>query len=241
MGERNTQDMQRQKPNQDKIVVFTGSGVSAPSGLATFRDPDGIWSRYNIEEVATPQAWQDNPARVLNFYNERRVQLGTVQPNAAHTSLAELETEYQVVIITQNVDDLHERAGSSTVYHLHGELTKVRSTGTTPAIYDVGYSKVHPGDTCEAGYQLRPHVVWFGESIFCTEEALHHFQSCDILIIAGTSLTVHPAAGLALQTPSRSEKYLIDLNAINAPTGFTLLQGSADHILPKLVKKLKGC
>ena len=221
-----------------KIVAFTGSGVSSPSGLATFRDPGGIWTRYDVNEVATPEGWRKNPAQVLAFYNERRLQLGTVRPNPAHTALAALETDHRVVVITQNVDDLHERAGSSQVYHLHGELTKVRSSGNEKDIVDVGYTTVNPGDYCKAGHQLRPHVVWFGESIFCTEEALLHIQSCDILIVAGTSLQVYPAAGFVQHAPPHARRYLIDLDTSTAPDGFIPLQGSADQVLPKLCNLL---
>ena len=221
-----------------QIVVFTGSGVSAPSGLATFRDPDGIWSRYRVEDVATPQAWAKDPAKVLHFYNLRRTQLGTVLPNPAHRALARLEQKHEVTVITQNVDNLHERAGSSRVLHLHGELTKVRSTRYSSEVLDVGYNEVTFGDRCSRGAQLRPHVVWFGEQIFHTDEALWLFRNCDMVIIAGTSLTVYPAAALAMEAPAGAQRYLVDLHSPAIPHGFTFLQGSADLVLPQLVSSL---
>lgn len=224
---------------RERIVVFTGSGVSSPSGLATFRDPDGIWSKYNIEEVATPEAWRLNPAKVLEFYNLRRSQLGEVRPNGAHLELAGLESDYDVVIITQNVDNLHERAGSSSVIHLHGELTKVKSEKPPEEILDVGYSQINIGDTDSQGIQLRPNVVWFGEQVENLDLAVSHFGDADIVIVAGTSLTVYPAASLVHDTRKDCRKYLIDLNAVAAPEGFTLLQGSADTELEKLTRQLR--
>lgn len=224
--------------NSRKIVVFTGSGISAPSGLATFRDPDGIWARYKIEEVATPEAWRRDPSKVLSFYNERRRQLQDVHPNPAHHAIADLEKRHSVVVLTQNVDDLHERSGSSHVVHLHGELRKVRSSGNSSLIYDVGYTEVNPGDTCAEGFQLRPHVVWFGEPVFSMEEAIHHASACDIFIIAGTSLNVYPAAGLADLAPASAQKYIIDLETSNAATDFTFIRESADTALPRLAALL---
>ncbi len=215
-----------------KIVVFTGAGISAPSGLATFRDPEGIWSRYKIEEVATPEAWTTNPEKVLEFYNLRRAQLAKAEPNAGHLAIAHLEEFFDVTVITQNVDNLHERAGSSHVLHLHGELSKARST------YDVAGVEVNIGDHCPHGGQLRPHVVWFGEQILHTQKAIAHIRCCEILIVAGTSLTVYPAAGFIDFVPDNAEKYLVDPNAITVPKGFTHLCGSADDKLPKLVHTL---
>ncbi|PIE65207.1 MAG: NAD-dependent protein deacylase [Desulfobacterales bacterium] len=222
-----------------RIVVFTGSGVSAPSGLATFRDTNGIWARYTIEEVATPQAWEANPEKVCTFYNERRLQLGTVKPNAGHWALAGLEDFFDVQIITQNVDDLHERAGSSTVLHLHGELTKVRSDRNPDWITDIGYTAVSMEDQCPEGGRLRPHVVWFGEPILFFDEALHHFRTCDIVIVVGTSLSVYPAAGLIRQAPDQARRYLVDPDEIQVAKSFIHLKGSAERKLPRLCEKLK--
>lgn len=148
-----------------KIVALTGAGISAPSGLRTFRDSDGLWENHRIEDVATPEAWARNPELVLRFYNERRTQLGTVLPNAAHLTLAAWERDHEVVIITQNVDDLHERAGSTRIIHLHGELVKARGTRSLSNVVHIGYDPINLGDKCPAGSQLRPHIVWFGESV----------------------------------------------------------------------------
>jgi len=220
------------------IVVFTGAGMSAPSGLATFRDPDGIWSRYNVEEVATPQAWAADPNKVLEFYNIRRTQLADVEPNEGHRAIAALEEKYQVTVITQNVDNLHERGGSSSVLHLHGELTKVRSTADPALVYDIGTGLLNPGDLCEKGSQLRPHVVWFGEQVFHTEEACEAIAGCDILIVAGTSLQVYPAAGMILYASPTAERYLIDPGSPEAPENFQHLNGSVDILLPQLARTL---
>lgn len=220
-----------------KIVVFTGAGISAPSGLATFRDPDGIWARYKVEEVATPEAWVMNPAKVLEFYNLRRGQLAQVDPNAGHMAVAELEQGYEVVVVTQNVDNLHERAGSSYVIHLHGELSKARST-IDGSLFEVGSGELNLGDECPKGGQLRPHVVWFGEQVLFTDEALAHIGNSDILIVAGTSLTVYPAAGFIEHAPSRASKFLVDPATVATPQGFTHLNGSADVELPKLAEQL---
>ncbi|SFR52867.1 NAD-dependent deacetylase [Marinobacter daqiaonensis] len=181
---------------KDHVVVLTGAGISAESGLSTFRDSGGLWEKYSIEEVATPEAFVRNPELVLDFYNQRRRQLGDVRPNPAHYALAELERNYRVTIITQNVDDLHERAGSSEVVHLHGELVKVRSSGEPDLVYEHGYGEIHLGDTCEQGSQLRPHVVWFGEAVPMIETAAEIVPQADHLLIVGTSLQVYPAAGL---------------------------------------------
>ncbi len=186
------------RKNKEKklLVVLTGAGVSAESGLATFRDSGGLWEKFNVYEVATPEAWEKNPRKVLEFYNLRRKQLKDVKPNKAHRLIAELEKDFESVIITQNVDDLHERAGSKQILHLHGELTKVQSTKNSELIYDIGYSEIHLGDTCEEGGQLRPFVVWFGEPVPMIEPAMHIVRQADIFLVVGTSLAVYPAAGL---------------------------------------------
>lgn len=193
-----------------KIVVLTGAGVSAESGISTFRDSGGLWDKYRIEEVATPQAWRTNPELVLKFYNERRKQLAVVEPNPAHYALAEAEKYFDVVIITQNVDNLHERAGSKNVLHLHGELTKARSTADSHLVYEIGYKDISLGDTCEKGSQLRPHIVWFGEPVPLITEAIEISKTADIFIVVGTSMVVYPAAGLIEFVPKKSPKYIID-------------------------------
>ncbi len=181
---------------KDHIVVLSGAGVSAESGLSTFRDSGGLWENYSVYDVATPEAFQRDPALVLRFYNDRRRQLADVKPNAAHQALAELEQDFRVTIVTQNVDDLHERAGSTNVVHLHGELTRARSSKRDDLIYDIGYKPIELGDACELGSQLRPHVVWFGEQVPMLEAAAGVVASADHLLVVGTSLQVYPAAGL---------------------------------------------
>lgn len=194
---------------QKNIVVLTGAGISAESGIKTFRDADGLWEGHDVMEVASPQGWRRNPDLVQDFYNQRRAQLHTVQPNAAHHALAELEQAYNVMIITQNVDDLHERAGSSRILHLHGELRKVRSTADPNLIYDWD-KDVTPDDKCELGSPLRPHIVWFGEAVPAIETAMRLCEVADILIIVGTSMQVYPAAGLIDYVPEQAPKYYVD-------------------------------
>lgn len=181
---------------KDHIVVLTGAGMSAESGLSTFRDNGGLWEQHSVYDVATPEAFARNQELVLRFYNERRRQLESAQPNEAHRLLAKLEQHYRVTIITQNVDNLHERGGSSNVIHLHGELTKARSSKYPELAYDIGFGEIHPGDTCERGAQLRPHIVWFGEEVPMIEAAAEVVPMADYLLIVGTSLQVYPAAGL---------------------------------------------
>ena len=196
--------------NKKKIVVLTGAGVSAESGIKTFRDSDGLWENYRVEEVATYDAWLSNPSLVLDFYNQRRRQLATAQPNKAHYALVSLEQKFDVQIITQNVDDLHERAGSTNVLHLHGELVKARSTIDKDLVYAIGYKDINSGDCCEKGHQLRPHIVWFGEAVPMIERAARITSEADILLIIGTSLMVYPAAGLLHYAPPKSRKFAID-------------------------------
>lgn len=178
------------------IVVLSGAGISAESGIATFRDAGGLWERHRIEDVATPEAFARNPALVLEFYNARRAQLVEVEPNAAHRALAALERDYDITIITQNIDDLHERAGSSRVLHLHGQLTQARSSVDEALLYDIGYAPIGLDDTCELGSPLRPHVVWFGEAVPMIDQAAGEVARADQLLVVGTSLQVYPAAGL---------------------------------------------
>jgi NAD-dependent deacetylase len=223
-----------------KVVALTGAGISAESGLKTFRDSDGLWEEYRIEEVATYNAWMRNPALVLEFYNKRRSQLGTVSPNAAHLALVKLEQQFDVQIITQNVDDLHERAGSSRILHLHGQLTKVRSTRYPELVTDIGYNEIKPGDLCEKGFQLRPHIVWFGEAVPLIEDAAELTQQADILLVIGTSMAVYPAAGLVHYVKPGVPIYLIDpgsLQVHNIPN-LTFIQEKAGIGVPRLVDQL---
>ena len=196
-----------------RLVVLTGAGMSAESGIRTFRDADGLWNNYRIEEVASPVAWERDPQLVLDFYNMRRKQLYEVEPNAAHIALAELEKDFDVQIITQNVDDLHERAGSAKVLHLHGELKKVRSTTDEALVYLLDGWELKLGDRCEKGSQLRPHIVWFGEPVPNIMTATAMVQKADIFVVIGTSLKVYPAAGLLHYVPHSVPKYLIDPEA----------------------------
>jgi len=182
--------------NKKHLVVLSGSGISAESGLKTFRDSDGLWENYNVMDVASIEGWLKNPQLVLEFYNERRRQLKNAQPNDAHKIIAELENYFNVYIITQNVDDLHERAGSKNVLHLHGILTQAKSTGDDSIVYDIGYNDIKWGDKCKKGYQLRPNIVWFGEPVPLIVEAQKLVERADIFVIIGTSLLVYPAAGL---------------------------------------------
>jgi NAD-dependent deacetylase len=195
--------------SKKKIVVLTGAGISAESGLKTFRDSDGLWEGYKIEDVATPRGWKKNPQLVLDFYNQRRQNVLDAQPNAAHFGLAELEKDFDVHIITQNIDDLHERAGSTNVLHLHGEIVKMRSEKNDQLIYDIR-SDIQLNDRAEDGAQLRPHIVWFEEPVPKIEEAIPVVYSADIFIVVGTSLVVYPAAGLLNYVELNTPKYIID-------------------------------
>jgi NAD-dependent deacetylase len=222
--------------NPRKIAVLSGAGVSAPSGLATFRDKEGIWSRYRIEEVATPEAWSRSPNAVLEFYNERRAQAETAVPNEAHRAIASLESKFDVVVITQNIDSLHERGGSSRVIHLHGELAKARSTIDPTLVYNIGGAPIRLGDCCAKGSQLRPHVVWFGEDVQRFEEAAEEVRSAGKLLVVGTSLSVFPAAGLVKVARYDAEKVIVDVDDERPPFGFRLLRGSAEKVVPPLVE-----
>lgn len=193
-----------------KIVVLTGAGISAESGLSTFRDAGGLWEGHNVMDVASPEGWRNNKELVLDFYNQRRRQLKNAKPNDAHLALTELEKKYDVTVITQNVDDLHERAGSSRIIHLHGELNKARSTVDESIVYDLEGSDITVNCRCEKGSQLRPHVVWFGEMVPMMEEAIKVALSADIFIVIGTSLAVYPAASLLEFVKTDTPVYLID-------------------------------
>lgn len=223
-----------------RVVVFTGAGISAESGIRTFRDSGGLWEDYKIEDVATPAAWERNPVLVLDFYNQRRHQIRNAQPNAAHRALAELEQGFEVIIITQNIDDLHERAGSSRVLHLHGEIFKARSTQNPSCIYTLPSAELNMGDTCEFGSQLRPHIVWFGESVPAMEEAIRITETADIFVVIGTSLEVYPAAGLVMHAQDHALKILVD-PAAALPFGagdFTLVRKTAVAGVGEVVHQL---
>lgn len=201
-----------------KLVVLTGAGVSAESGISTFRDSDGLWENYRVEDVASIDGWYRDPALVLDFYNQRRRDLAKAKPNAAHLAIASLEKDYDVTVVTQNVDNLHEAAGSIRVIHLHGELTKVRpvdsfndADGFSEAkVFDIGYDEIHPGDLAPDGSQLRPHIVWFGEAVPKIGQAIDAVEAADILLIVGTSLQVYPAAGLYRYAGYDTPIYIID-------------------------------
>lgn len=223
-----------------RVIVFSGAGMSAESGLKTFRDNNGLWENYKVEDVATPAAWKSNPKMVLDFYNQRRRQLFETQPNAAHYLVKKLESKYKVTVITQNIDDLHERAGSTSVLHLHGELRKVRSEKYEQLVYNWPKPDLNIGDLCERQTQLRPHVVWFGEEVPMMERALDVAANADILIVIGTSLNVYPAANIAFCVNQRCTKYLIDPNPpeMNENSNFTVIQAGAEDGLAILIKKL---
>ncbi|RXK58094.1 NAD-dependent deacylase [Lacibacter luteus] len=195
--------------SKKKLVVLTGAGISAESGLRTFRDGDGLWEGYQIEEVATPRAWQRNPQLVLDFYNYRRRDVAAAQPNAAHYGLAELENDFDVTIITQNIDDLHERAGSSNILHLHGEIFKIRSERDEELIYGIK-GDIKLGDVAEDGAQLRPYIVWFEEAVPMIEIALQIVHEADVFAVVGTSLVVYPAAGLVTVADDKIPKFIVD-------------------------------
>lgn len=200
-----------------KLVVLTGAGMSAESGIATFRETGGLWEQHPVEQVATPEGFAADPKLVLNFYNIRRRELIKAQPNEGHLGLVEMENDFDVKIITQNIDNLHERAGSSHVLHLHGELMKARSTGDPSLIYDIDPAKcdIHLGDLCEKGFQLRPDVVWFGEAVPMIPEAEEITRKADIFVIIGTSLNVYPGAGLLFYVQKNVPVYLIDPNDVH--------------------------
>ncbi|GAA4278258.1 SIR2 family NAD-dependent protein deacylase [Aquimarina mytili] len=220
------------------IVVLTGAGISAESGINTFRDANGLWEGHDIMEVASPIGWENNPELVLDFYNKRRSQLHTVHPNNGHLSLVTLEEKHNVTIITQNVDDLHERAGSTSIIHLHGELLKVRSQFDHDLILD-WKQDLHLGDFCEHNSQLRPHIVWFGEEVPMMDSAIAITEKADVLLIIGTSMQVYPAAGLLQYAPHQTPVYFIDPNpAISPQENLTIVAEKATTGVPKVVDVL---
>ena len=224
-----------------KLVVLTGSGISAESGIKTFRDMGGLWEQYDVTEVASPIAWEKDPELVMRFYNERRKKLFEATPNKGHFALAELEEYFNVQIITQNVDDLHESAGSTKILHLHGELKKARSTVDENLVYKLNKWELKIGDTCEKGSQLRPHIVWFGEAVPMIEIAARIASTADIFVVIGTSLNVYPAAGLINYAPSNCPLYLVDPGDITSNVGrkYEFIQEKASSGVPKLADILK--
>ncbi len=223
-----------------RLVVLTGAGMSAESGLKTFRDAGGLWEEYDVMEVASIEGWYRNPELVNEFYNKRREQLAHVEPNAGHRILAELEAFFDVEIVTQNVDDLHERAGSTKVLHLHGELTKVRSVRDESRIRDIGYRRLEFGETDADGAPLRPHIVWFGEAVPKIAEASRRVAGADLFAVVGTSLNVYPAAGLIHDLRPGTPAFLVDPNEVALPrgSGFTVIREGAGRGLELLKEKL---
>ncbi|MGM0589635.1 MAG: SIR2 family NAD-dependent protein deacylase [Bacteroidota bacterium] len=223
-----------------KVVVLTGAGMSADSGLATFRDSGGLWEGFDIQEVASVTGWEKNPEKVLEFYNKRRAQLYEVEPNEGHKALVQLEEQYDVTIITQNVDNLHERAGSSDVVHLHGELAKARSVKDDSVVIDIGDQPIKLGDKAPDGEQLRPHVVWFGEMVPMMEQAAQIVPQADIFIVIGTSLVVYPAAGLTDLVRSNTDRFVIDPKEpeIREYDQWEHYKKTAEEGTPELVRRL---
>ncbi|EPA9173340.1 TPA: NAD-dependent deacetylase [Acinetobacter baumannii] len=228
-----------------KLVVFSGAGMSAESGISTFRDSNGLWENYDIQQVATPEAWERNPALVQRFYNERRKNILEAQPNEAHQYIAKLQDHYDVQVITQNIDDLHERAGSQNVLHLHGNIRLAKSSGPdaqyTTQFYEVnGWKLDLEQDFCPNGYPLRPHVVWFGEAVPAYEEAIRLVQSADIFIIIGSTLSVYPVAALVHEIPHYSKAYYIDPQADHSrvPPQYKLLNMTATEGMHELFNQL---
>lgn len=223
-----------------KVVVLTGAGISAESGIPTFRDANGLWEGHNVEDVATPEAWTRNQELVLEFYNQRRKAARDVKPNAGHTALAELEKHFRVTIITQNIDNLHEKAGSSQVLHLHGELFKSRSTADESLLYDIADWELKTGDCCEKGSQLRPHVVWFGEAVPMMEPAIAETAEADIFMVVGTSMQVYPAASLLYYVDDPIPKYIIDphLPLVHPRPNLFMREEKASVGVPKVCREL---
>ena len=220
-----------------KIVIFSGAGISAESGLATFRDPDGLWQQYDLEDLATPQAFARNPALVHRFYNSRRIQAAKAEPNAAHLAIAKLEQAFNVVVVTQNVDDLHERAGSSKVLHLHGKLNEARSSKNPNLIEVIGERELKVGELASDGTVLRPNIVWFGEDVPAMQPAIKEVASADKILVVGTSLQVYPAASLLFYARDDAEKVLINLVATDNDAWYQFIKGKAATDVPKLVEK----
>ena len=220
------------------IVFLTGAGMSAESGISTFRDSDGLWEQYNVMRVASIEGWHKDPDLMVEFYNQRRAQLDTVEPNEGHKIIADLEKEFKVSIITQNVDNLHERAGSSKVIHLHGELTKVCNESKTQ-VYEIGTKATHPGDKADDGSRLRPFIVWFGEAVPLIDKAAKVVSTADIVVIIGTSMQVYPAAGLIHYAKKEIPIFLIDPNEVNTPNDVEIIREKASTGMVTLKNKLR--
>jgi NAD-dependent deacetylase len=220
------------------IVFLTGAGMSAESGISTFRDSNGLWENYDVMKVASIEGWYENPDLILKFYNERRAQLAKVEPNEGHKIIASLEKDFRVTIITQNVDNLHEKAGSTEVIHLHGELTKACNESKTK-VYDIGVEPILPGDKAEDGSRLRPFIVWFGEAVPMIEKAAALVSKADIVVIIGTSMQVYPAAGLIHHAQRGIPVYLIDPKNVNAPSNVIIIQDKASTGMAKLKEGLE--
>lgn len=224
-----------------RLVILSGAGVSAESGIRTFRDSDGLWEQYRIEDVATPQAFGRDPALVLHFYDLRRTQVLNARPNAAHEAIAALEDNFTVDVVTQNIDDLHERAGSSRVLHLHGEIRKARSTSDPALVVDLPGAHLGLGDLCPLGSQLRPHIVWFGEEVPLMPMAASLVEQADVLVVVGTSLQVYPAAGLVHHAPPHCPVHLVDPGDVQMPgVRFTHWKEKAGEGVPKLAAFLRA-
>lgn len=223
-----------------RLVILTGAGMSSESGIKTFRDSGGLWEEYDVMEVASIEAWYNNRDVVLRFYNERRRQLKEARPNKGHIALAALENYFDVHVITQNIDNLHERAGSTRILHLHGELTKARSTADDALVYNIGYKDINPGDACEKGSQLRPHIVWFGEEVPMMDEAIRLTKQADIFVVIGSSLVVYPAAGLVSYAPQKAPIYVIDPQPVEIPVtrNIQIIQEKASRGVEILTEKL---
>jgi NAD-dependent deacetylase len=226
-----------------KIVFFSGAGMSAESGISTFRDSGGLWEKYEINEVATPEAWRRNPDLVTDFYNQRRKQIIETSPNAAHNFITSLEDQFDVTIITQNIDDLHERAGSTNILHLHGNIRLAKSSGPNQEnkLYPIDGWELTKNDLCEEGYRLRPHVVWFGEAVPALEDAIPLIESADVFVVIGTSLQVYPAAGLIHYAPKTATKILIDpnLDSFSIPSDFIKIAKNSTAAIQDLKDLLK--
>jgi NAD-dependent deacetylase len=226
-----------------KLVILSGAGMSQESGLRTFREMGGLWESYNVEDVASIDGWYRNPELVMDFYNQRRKQLFEAEPNKGHLGIAELEKWFDVTIITQNVDDLHERAGSSNVLHLHGELRKVRSTIDSDLVYELDGWELKFGDKCEKGSQLRPHIVWFGEPVPALYDAIPFVEEADIIVVVGTSMVVYPAAGLVHYAKPEASVFVVDPNrpgvALKNVVYIEEKAGDGISILKEKLKKLK--
>ena len=225
---------------KQKVVILSGSGLSAESGLPTFRDAAGLWREHSWEELASPAGWQKNPALVLEFYNERRAKAWNAVPNAGHRAIAALESAFDVIVVTQNVDSLHERAGSTTVLHVHGELAFARGTGRSQRRYRIDGAPIGIGQVCDEGTQLRPDIVWFGEETRHMEAAREHVAAADKVLVVGTSLSVYPAASLVEAARDDADKVLNSLEMDEVPQGFVFHPGPASRVLPRIIEGWLG-